>query len=108
MILRLLGVRRWLLSGASAVLLGTTRSVTGMSMTRGVSRVWTMSSPPSGTVQFRVLEPILGLHPSVERKRVTLLYRPIDAAVAPSIIDDDVNQATARLTGANPERACCA
>ena len=68
----------------------------------GVSRVWTMSSPPSGTVQFRVLEPILGLHPNVERKRVTLLYRPIDAAVAPSIIDDDVNQATARLTGVNP------
>ena len=61
-----------------------------------------MSSPPQGTVQFRVLEPILGLHPNVERKRVTLLYRPIDAAVAPSIIDDDVNQANARLTGANP------
>ena len=68
----------------------------------GVSRVWTMSLPPQGTVQFRVLEPILGLHPNVERKRVTLLYRPIDAAVAPSIIDDDVNQATARLTGVNP------
>jgi putative membrane protein len=68
----------------------------------GVSRVWTMSSPPSGTVQFRVLEPILGLHPSVERKRVAILYRPIDAAMAPSIIDNDVNQANARLTGSNP------
>lgn len=70
----------------------------------GVSRVWTMSSPPSGTVQFRVLEPILGLHPGVERKRVTWLYRPIDAAMAPSIIDTDVNQANARLytNGGNP------
>lgn len=68
----------------------------------GVSRVWTMSLPPQGLVQFRVLEPILGLHPNVERKRVTLLYRPIDAAMAPSIIDNDVNQANARLTGANP------
>lgn len=63
----------------------------------GVSRVWTMSSPPSGTVQFRVLESILGLHPSVERKRVTWLYHPIDVARAPSIIDSDVNQANARL-----------
>lgn len=68
----------------------------------GVSRVWTMTAPPQGTVQFRVLEPILGLHPNVERKRVTILYRPIDAAMAPSIIDNDVNQANARLTGANP------
>ena len=69
----------------------------------GVSRVWTMSLPPQGLVQFRVLEPILGLHPSVERKRVTILYRPIDAARAPSIIDNDVNQATARLNSANPK-----
>ena len=69
----------------------------------GVSRVWTMSLPPQGLVQFRVLEPILGLHPNVERKRVTILYRPIDAAMAPSIIDNDVNHANARLTGANPK-----
>lgn len=70
----------------------------------GVSRVWTMSSPPSGTVQFRVLEPVLGLHPKVERKRVTWLYHPIDAARAPSIIDNDVNQANSRLgaSGGNP------
>ncbi|SHJ13743.1 hypothetical protein SAMN05216246_11237 [Actinomyces denticolens] len=71
----------------------------------GTSRVWTMSSPPSGTVQFTVLAPILGMHPDVERKRVALLYLPMDSAKAPDAIDADVNQASARLDSRARPRA---
>ena len=63
----------------------------------GTSRVWTMSRPPAGTVQYSVLEPLLGLHPAVDRKRVTILYHPMDAARAPGVIDKDVNQASAKI-----------
>ena len=63
----------------------------------GTSRVWTISRPPAGTVQFTVLRRILSMHPDVERKRVTILYHPIDAAKAPDAIDNDVNQASAKL-----------
>lgn len=62
----------------------------------GTSRTWTVSRPPAGTVHYDVLDRILDVHRDVERKRVTILYHPIEAARAPELVDRDVSQAAAR------------
>lgn len=46
------------------------------------SVTWSMTTAPRGNVQSSVLARLLALHREVARKRVTLLYRPIDAAKA--------------------------
>lgn len=63
----------------------------------GVSRTWVVSRPPRGIVQSSILRNILQVSRDVDRKRVTILYRPIDAAQAPDVVESDVNRAQARV-----------
>ena len=67
-----------------------------------VSRVWTMTCPPRGAVQSAVLSRLLEPNRDVQRKRVTILYQPMDAAKAPSVVERDLNHARANAAGARP------
>lgn len=59
----------------------------------GLSRTWTMTRPPRSAVQSDVLVRLLDVSSDVERKRVTILYRPMDAAKAPEVVERDVDKA---------------
>ena len=63
----------------------------------GVSRSWVVSTPPRGAVQSRVLTPLLKPSRDVARKRVTMIFTPIDAAKAPDEIESDINHARSRV-----------
>ena len=58
------------------------------------SKSWTMSVPPRSTIQSRILQDLIAPNPELMRKRVTLLYRPIDPATAAQLVEKDVNTAT--------------
>lgn len=62
----------------------------------GLSRVWELVMPPRGTVFDSVLAPLINPIPGVDRKRVTLLYRPLDAAAAPDVLDLQIRAARNR------------
>lgn len=66
------------------------------------SVTYAMSTAPRGQVQSGVLSRLLAPHPDVARKRVTLLYRPIDAARAAAIVEADV--ATAQFNATSGSR----
>ena len=57
------------------------------------SVTWSMTTAPRGSVQSTVLARLLAPHRDVDRKRVTLLYRPIDAAKAAAIVEADLRSA---------------
>ncbi len=57
---------------------------------------WSMTVPPRGAVQSGVLTRLLAPHRDIARKRVTLLYRPIDAARAAAIVEADLRAAEFR------------
>ena len=59
----------------------------------GYSVTWAMSTAPRGNVQSSVLERLLAPHPDIDRKRVTVMYRPIDAARAAAIVEADLRAA---------------
>ena len=59
----------------------------------GYSVTWAMSTAPRGNVQSGVLERLLAPHPDIDRKRVTLVYRPVDAAKAAAIVEADLRAA---------------
>lgn len=67
----------------------------------GLSRSWVMTRPPRGMVQSGVLRRLLEVSRDVERKRVTLLYRPMDSAKAPDVVERDVDKAVARRKAAS-------
>lgn len=71
----------------------------------GLSRTWVVSRPPRGTIQSGVLASVMGTNRDIERKRVTVLYRPIDASKAPDIVERDRNQADAKVQSANKPTA---
>jgi hypothetical protein len=54
-----------------------------------VSVSWQMSSAPRGEVFSSVLAQLLAPHGDIDRKRVTLLYRPLDPAKAARIVEAD-------------------
>ena len=58
-----------------------------------VSTSWTMTAPPRGVVQSGILAKLLAPHRDIARKRVTLLYRPIDPARAAALVEADLNAA---------------
>lgn len=64
----------------------------------GISCTWQMTVAPRGTVQSNVLERLLAPASGIDRKRVSLLYRPINAARAASIVEADVNNASFNAT----------
>ncbi|HSA51313.1 MAG TPA: SCO6880 family protein, partial [Yinghuangia sp.] len=53
------------------------------------SITWSMSEAPRGEVQSNILSRLVSPHPDIVRKRVTLLYRPHDAATAAGLVERD-------------------
>jgi len=64
-----------------------------------------MTSAPRGNVQSGVLARLLAPHREIARKRVTLLYRPIDAARAAAIVESDLRAAEFRVTSTSKPAA---
>lgn len=62
------------------------------------SALWEMTTAPQGNVQSGVLARLLAPHNDITRKRVTLLYRPIDAAQAAAIVESDIRAAEFRVS----------
>jgi hypothetical protein len=54
-----------------------------------VSRTWVACEAPRGTVRSSVLRALLEPSPRIARKRVAVLYRPVDPASAARIVEAD-------------------
>ncbi|CAN5281695.1 hypothetical protein BH09ACT5_BH09ACT5_23860 [soil metagenome] len=65
------------------------------------SVTWMMSTAPRGNVPSSILARLLAPHRDIARKRVTLLYRPIDAARAAAIVEADVRAASFNLSASD-------
>lgn len=63
----------------------------------GCSTSWTMTAPPRGAVPATVLARLLAAHQAIDRKRVTLLYRPLDSGRAAAIVEADKAKADFRV-----------
>ncbi|BCW13019.1 MULTISPECIES: SCO6880 family protein [Paenarthrobacter] len=59
---------------------------------------WTMTGAPRGSVNSAVLSRLLAPHGDIDRKRVSLLYRPLDSARAAAVVERDQNNANVRIT----------
>jgi hypothetical protein len=70
-----------------------------------LSVTWMMSGAPRGNVPSSVLARLLAPHRDVARKRVTLLYRPIDAAKAAAIVEADVRASSFNLQSSSKPTA---
>ncbi|MEV1112586.1 SCO6880 family protein [Micromonospora sp. NPDC049751] len=55
----------------------------------GVSRTWLLTLAPRGTVRASVLRTMLDASDGTRRKRVALLYRPLDPATSARIVESD-------------------
>nr|CTQ90333.1 narrowly conserved hypothetical protein [Kibdelosporangium sp. MJ126-NF4] len=55
----------------------------------GVSRTWLLTLAPRGTVRANVLGSLLEASSNTRRKRVALVYRPIDPATSAKIVEAD-------------------
>lgn len=71
----------------------------------GFSRTWSMSQAPRGNVQCGVLGRLLSPHPDITRKRVTMVYRPIDPGRAAAIVESDLRAAEFRATSSTKPAA---
>ncbi|MBO0811663.1 MAG: hypothetical protein J2P23_06410 [Microlunatus sp.] len=69
------------------------------------SCTWAMTQAPRGTVQSGVLTRLLAPHRDIARKRVTMLYRPIDAARAAAMVEADLRAAEFRQTATSKPAA---
>ncbi|GAB3299158.1 hypothetical protein GCM10027427_22980 [Pseudoclavibacter terrae] len=69
------------------------------------STTWAMTVAPRGSVQSSVLARLLAPHRDIARKRVTLLYRPIDAARAAALVEADLSAAQFRQTSSSKPAA---
>lgn len=65
------------------------------------SVTWMMSTAPRGNVPSTILARLLAPHRDIARKRVTLLYRPIDAARAAAIVEADVRAANFNMSASD-------
>jgi hypothetical protein len=66
-----------------------------------VSVTWSMTEAPRGEVFSSVLTDLLAPHPDIDRKRVTLLYRPLDPARAARLVEQDKRNAAFRATSSS-------
>ena len=69
------------------------------------SVTWAMTQAPRGEVRENVLARLIGPHPEIDRKRVTLLYRLIDPGEAARIVERDLHNAEFRVNSANKPTA---
>ncbi|MDX3850990.1 SCO6880 family protein [Streptomyces sp. AK02-01A] len=67
----------------------TVETVSAYQHDSGVSRTWLLTLAPRGTVRSSVLRGLLEAAPGTRRKRVALLYRPIDPATSARIVESD-------------------
>lgn len=67
----------------------------------GVSVTWEMTDAPRGAVQAQVLARLLAPHRDVQRKRVSMLYRPVDAGRSAELVEKDLDAAEFRATAEN-------
>jgi hypothetical protein len=65
------------------------------------SVTWSMSAAPRGAVYASVLSQLLAPHADVDRKRVTLLYRPMDSARGARIVEADKRAADFKVTASS-------
>jgi hypothetical protein len=63
-----------------------------------LSVTWSMTEAPRGEVFSSVLADLLAPHPDVDRKRVTLLYRPLDPGRAARVVEQDRRSADFRAS----------
>jgi hypothetical protein len=66
-----------------------------------LSVTWSMTEAPRGEVYSSVLADLVAPHPDVDRKRVTLLYRPLDAGRAARIVEQDKRTADFRASSSS-------
>lgn len=66
-----------------------------------VSVSWSMTAAPRGEVQSSVLGQLLAPHGDIARKRVTLVYRPLDSASAARIAEHDKRTADFRASSSS-------
>lgn len=73
----------------------------------GWSQTWEMTQAPRGVVRSSILTSLLAPHPDVARKRVTLLYEPVDTARAATLVERDRKSAEFLLSASSkpPARA---
>ncbi|MGW5880213.1 SCO6880 family protein [Nocardiopsis terrae] len=64
----------------------------------GISVSWSMSSAPRGAVQSSILRRLLAPHGDIDRKRVTLFYRPLDPAHAAAVVQADLRNNQFKVT----------
>ncbi|MFI5934085.1 SCO6880 family protein [Actinoplanes sp. NPDC051494] len=92
----------WLDAGPAAAV----ETVNAYHHDSGVSRSWLLTLAPRGTVRSSVLRSLLDPAPSMRRKRVALLYRPIDPATSAKIVEADRRAAQFMASsGKGPVRA---
>ncbi|GMA33654.1 SCO6880 family protein [Litorihabitans aurantiacus] len=65
-----------------------------------VSVTWSMTGAPRGVVQSSILRSLLSPHRDIARKRVTMLYQPIDAARAARMVERDESNSVFAATAA--------
>lgn len=70
-----------------------------------VSVSWMMTEAPRGNVQSSILSRLLAPHGDVDRKRVCLLYRPLDPAQAAGAVEADLRHAHFRATSSRQPSA---
>lgn len=80
-------------------------SWTGYRHDSAYSMTWAMTQAPRGTVQSGVLTRLLAPHRDIARKRVTLLFKPIDSARAAAIVESDLRSAEFRATATRKPQA---
>lgn len=64
----------------------------------GFSRTWQMSQAPRGEVYANVLQRLLEPSATIDRKRVTLLFRPMTPGRAAEVVEADRRHAAVRAT----------
>lgn len=64
----------------------------------GVTRCWTMTEAPRGHTFSNVFGRMVAPNRAVPRKRVTMLYRPIDSGRTANVVEKDQNTARVRAT----------
>lgn len=63
----------------------------------GVSRTWQMCDPPSSNVTSSILGALLGPLPECDRKRVTLLFRPVPSDRTAFLTEDNRRKAANQI-----------
>ncbi|NEK59969.1 hypothetical protein GCU56_19105 [Geodermatophilus sabuli] len=66
-----------------------------------LSVTWSMTAAPRGEVFSSVLADLVAPHPDIDRKRVTLLYRPLDAGRAARVVEQDRRTADFRASSSS-------